>query len=148
MTYHRHDDDLDDAPPRAKRRPRGCGGWANYSGPCGATDCPDCYPGSWDEDEDDYPIPSAVDDIIGDFDAPGADAELWRRWAGELTPTEFAAVNGSTEDALEEYARVRVEAESASDPRIARLSPDGREDLIAAVAGILVDGVADAAAPW
>jgi hypothetical protein len=23
----------------------GCGGWSAYYGPCGATDCPSCYPG-------------------------------------------------------------------------------------------------------
>ena len=22
-----------------------CGGWASFDGPCGATDCEDCYPG-------------------------------------------------------------------------------------------------------
>jgi len=42
-----------DGPP-PKRRPRGCGGYASWSGHCGAPDCPDCYPSTWDETEDDY----------------------------------------------------------------------------------------------
>ena len=37
---------------RRRRTPRGCGGFASYDGPCGATDCPSCYPGSWDRDEE------------------------------------------------------------------------------------------------
>ncbi len=44
-------DDCDE--PRGRgRTPRGCGGHANYTGPCGATDCPSCYPFSWDRDEE------------------------------------------------------------------------------------------------
>ena len=47
------DPDYDDARDEPKRRtPRGCGGFANYTGPCGATDCPSCYPFSWDRDEE------------------------------------------------------------------------------------------------
>jgi len=42
--------DCDEEP--APRRPRGCRGWAAYDGPCGATDCPTCYPGSWDSRDD------------------------------------------------------------------------------------------------
>lgn len=53
MTYCYDDDDFRDAPPSTKRSPRGCGGWSAYRGPCGATDCPDCYPGSWDEPDED-----------------------------------------------------------------------------------------------
>jgi len=34
------------------RKPQCCGGWADYYGPCGATDCASCNPG-WDLDEDD-----------------------------------------------------------------------------------------------
>ncbi|MBC8425107.1 hypothetical protein H8E07_13370 [bacterium] len=48
----RNDDWRDDCDERPARRHRGCGGWAAYHGPCGALDCPDCYPGSWDSDED------------------------------------------------------------------------------------------------
>ena len=42
-----HYDWLDKTPPRRarpRRRPRGCGGWAAYDGPCGAPDCPTCHP--------------------------------------------------------------------------------------------------------
>ena len=48
------DPDYDDARDEYHRRrtPRGCGGHANYTGPCGATDCPSCYPFSWDRDEE------------------------------------------------------------------------------------------------
>lgn len=37
------EDLYDEIPPR--RRVYRCGGWAAWSGPCGATDCEDCYPG-------------------------------------------------------------------------------------------------------
>jgi len=48
------DSDYDDARAeyRTRRTPRGCGGWAAYDGPCGALDCPSCYPGSWDSHDD------------------------------------------------------------------------------------------------
>lgn len=44
-------DDYDDYRPR--RKTYRCGGYAAYSGHCGATDCETCYPGcsSYDEDE-------------------------------------------------------------------------------------------------
>ena len=37
-----------------QRRRGGCAGWASWRGPCGATDCPTCYPGGeWTcEDEE------------------------------------------------------------------------------------------------
>jgi len=38
-----------------RQRPRyRCGGWASYSGPCGARDCESCYPG-YDPFEDAEP---------------------------------------------------------------------------------------------
>lgn len=40
-----------DGPPPGRHRPAGCGGYANISGHCGATDCPTCYPATWDQDE-------------------------------------------------------------------------------------------------
>jgi hypothetical protein len=46
MTRH-PDDWADDRTPYPRRRPvrpRGCGGFAAYEGPCGATDCPTCHP--------------------------------------------------------------------------------------------------------
>lgn len=45
-------DRFDDCDEPKRRTPRGCGGFASYHGPCGATDCPTCYPGSWDRDEE------------------------------------------------------------------------------------------------
>jgi len=37
---------------RNSRRGRyNCGGWSSFDGPCGATDCCNCYPGGCDEDE-------------------------------------------------------------------------------------------------
>jgi len=38
-------------PSRRTRSAYNCGGWANYHGPCGATDCINCYPGGACEDE-------------------------------------------------------------------------------------------------
>jgi len=37
--------------PRRRRR-GGCGGYANYSGHCGATDCPSCHPSTWDQPDE------------------------------------------------------------------------------------------------
>ena len=48
-TDYRDDYDADPEP----RKPAGCRGWASYDGPCGATDCPSCYPGSWDQEDSD-----------------------------------------------------------------------------------------------
>ncbi len=51
-------DDYDydyDGPPRQRRPKYKCGGWANYSGPCGASDCASCYPSTWHLDEDEEP---------------------------------------------------------------------------------------------
>jgi len=41
----------DGPPPRRQRRHR-CGGWAEWSGPCGATDCESCYPGRSESDDE------------------------------------------------------------------------------------------------
>ena len=37
---------------RTARLLRGCGGYASYTGHCGATDCPDCYPTSYLDEYD------------------------------------------------------------------------------------------------
>jgi len=47
----------DDYPeePDPKFKTYRCGGWASYSGPCGALDCEDCHPGGaramWEEEQ-------------------------------------------------------------------------------------------------
>jgi hypothetical protein len=47
------DEGYDGPPPGSSRRGYiSCGGWAE-DGPCGAGDCPDCYPGSYDKCEED-----------------------------------------------------------------------------------------------
>ena len=51
--YDRYEDARDEA--RAERAPRRrryrCGGYASYTGHCGATDCDTCYPGGCGDDE-------------------------------------------------------------------------------------------------
>lgn len=72
------DQGYDGPPPGWERRQRakyGCGGYASATGHCGATDCPTCYPGSWDQDDDDHNCDDhACDDCDGctecDVDGP------------------------------------------------------------------------------
>ncbi len=45
---------------RRMRRRYSCGGYASYTGHCGATDCATCYPGSWDQDDDEERIEEAT----------------------------------------------------------------------------------------
>lgn len=41
----------DGPPPGGSRGSKNaCRGWASWRGPCGATDCSDCYPHTWDEE--------------------------------------------------------------------------------------------------
>lgn len=47
--YYDHDYDYDDSPRRSAYR---CGGFADYDGPCGASDCSRCGSGDSDEDGD------------------------------------------------------------------------------------------------
>ena len=43
------------------KKPLRCGGWNSYDGPCGATDCVDCYPGQ-------IPVPEEEEDYTPEFE--------------------------------------------------------------------------------
>lgn len=50
---------------RAARRNRyRCGGYASYTGHCGATDCETCYPGGCSEDEDEQEQESTTHRVV------------------------------------------------------------------------------------
>ena len=68
------DDGYDGPPPGSKRRQKGCGGYAAWRGHCGATDCPTCYPGSWDS-EDSEELDEEVSDELGALTEQLAKAE-------------------------------------------------------------------------
>jgi len=53
-----------------QRRPMGCGGYGSRSGHCGATDCPTCYPASWNACEECGTVP---DEATGECDCHECD---------------------------------------------------------------------------
>ena len=61
MSIMSYEDAVDDgySGPPPRRNGGGCGGYANYSGHCGALDCCTCHPGGYDEEPEDQEASTA-----------------------------------------------------------------------------------------